>query len=303
MQCHHGRHALINDESESTMRCALSDQTLEGFLHEDAPYGDLTTHNLGLGALPGRVTLAARAPMTVCGTEEAARLFALCGAVPHVMSASGQHVQAGTELLSAHGSATSLLLAWKVAQTLMELSSGISSEVARIVTALQAAGLRIPLACTRKTFPGTRPLAVKAVLAGGGVMHRLGLSDSLLLFPEHRLFVDHSLDDMVGRLRKLQPEKRLVVEVTDLQEALAMAAAGAEVLQLERFSPDAVRQCKAALHSSHLHPMVAVAGGVNADNAVSYGLAGADILVSSAPYHAPPRDVEVRFSRDPLKLS
>jgi molybdenum transport protein len=241
--------------------------------------------------------------MTVCGTEEAARLFALCGTVPHVMSASGQHVQAGTELLSAHGPATSLLLAWKVAQTLMELSSGISSEVARIVTALQAAGLRIPLACTRKTFPGTRPLAVKAVLAGGGVMHRLGLSDSLLLFPEHRLFVDHSLDDMVGRLRKLQPEKRLVVEVTDLQEALAMAAAGAEVLQLERFSPDAVRQCKAALHSSHLHPMVAVAGGVNADNAVSYGLAGADILVSSAPYHAPPRDVEVRFSRDPLKLS
>lgn len=280
------------------MRCALPDQTLEDFLREDAPYGDLTTHGLGLGDAPGQMTLAARGPMTVCGTEEAGRLLTLCGATPHVLTASGQHVQAGTELVSAHGPATALLLAWKVAQTLIEVSSGMASEVARIVTALQIAGFKIPLACTRKTFPGTRPMAVKAVLAGGGIMHRLGLSESLLLFPEHRLFIDASLDDMVGRLRKQQPEKRLVVEVTTMEEALALAQSGADVLQLDRFSPEAVRKCKAALHGSHLHPAIAVSGGVNVDNAVAYAYAGADILVSSAPYHAPPRDVEVRFSRD-----
>ena len=193
---------------------------------------------------------------------------------------------------------SALLLAWKVAQTMMELASGIASEVARIVTELRAAGHQLPLACTRKTFPGTRSLMVKAVLSGGGVMHRLGLSDSLLLFPEHRIFVDADMDDMVGRLRRAQPEKRLVVEVTTLEEALTLAASGAEVLQLERFSPDAVRQCKTTLHASHLHPLLAVAGGVNASNAVAYAEAGADILVSSAPYHAQPKDVEVRFSRD-----
>jgi molybdenum transport protein len=280
------------------MPYVLSDEQLQTLLREDAPYGDLTTHNLGLHGVQGHVTLAARGPMAVCGTEEALRLFQLCGATAHLITPSGQHVQAGTELINAHGPATGLLLAWKVAQTLIEASSGIASEVARIVTALQVAGLRIPLACTRKSFPGTRALAVKAVLSGGGIMHRLGLSDSLLLFPEHRLFVDGSLDDMVGRLRKLQPEKRLVVEVTSLQEALALAESGAEVLQLERFTVEAVRQCKAALHAVRLHPTLAVAGGVHADNAVAYGHAGADILVSSSPYHAPPRDVEVRFSRD-----
>jgi len=139
---------------------------------------------------------------------------------------------------------------------------------------------------------------VKAVHCGGGVMHRMGLSESLLLFPEHRLFVDASVDDTVGKLRKQQPEKRLVAEVTTLTEALTLATAGADVLQLERFTPDAVRQCKLALHTSHLHPALAVAGGVNASNAVAYADAGADILVSSAPYSAPPRDVEVRFSRN-----
>lgn len=277
---------------------ALSDGALQELIHEDAPYGDLTTTGLGLGEMSGRVVMAARQPMTVCGTEEAARLFELYGATATLLAPSGKHVLGGAELISAHGRAATLLLVWKVAQTLMEYASGISSEVARMVTELRAAGHAQPVACTRKTFPGTRALSVKAVLSGGGIMHRMGLSETMLLFPEHRLFLDVSTDDMVGRLRKYQPEKRLVVEVGSMQEALAMATSGADVLQLERFTPEAVRQCKVALHTSHLHPTLAVAGGVNASNAVAYAEAGADILVSSAPYHAPPRDVEVRFSRD-----
>lgn len=277
---------------------ALSDDALRELIQEDAPYGDLTTMGLGMGDLPGRVVMAARQPMTVCAAEEAARLFELCGAAATVITPSGRHVLGGAELISAHGQASTLLLAWKQAQTLMERASGIASEVARMVTELRAAGHAQPVACTRKTFPGTRALSVKAVLSGGGIMHRMGLSETMLLFPAHRVFLDVSTDDMVGRLRKYQPEKRLVVEVGSMQEALAMATSGADVLQLARFTPEAVRQCKVALHASRLHPTLAVAGGVNASNAVAYADAGADILVSSAPYHAPPRDVEVRFSRD-----
>lgn len=276
---------------------ALSDAALQELLLEDAPYGDLTTTGLGLGDQPGTLVMAARQPMTACGCEEAARLFELHGASATVITPSGRHVLGGAELITAQGRASTLLLVWKVAQTLMEYASGIASEVARIVTELRAAGHGQTLACTRKTFPGTRALAVKAVHCGGGVMHRMGLSETLLLYPEHRVFLDTRIDDMVGRLRKHQPEKRLVVEVGSMQEVLAMAEAGADVLQLERFTPEAVRQCKLALHTSHLHPALAVAGGVTAANAVAYAEAGADILVSSAPYHAPPRDVEVRFSR------
>ena len=277
---------------------ALSDDALQKLLQEDAPYGDLTTMGLGMGEMTGSVVMAARQPMTVCGVGEGVRLFELCGASATVIARSGQHVLGGAELITAKGRASTLLLAWKVAQTLMECASGIASEVARMVTELRAAGHAQPVACTRKTFPGTRALSVKAVLSGGGIMHRMGLSETMLLFPEHRVFLDVSTDDMVGRLRKYQPEKRLVVEVGSMQEALAMATSGADVLQLERFTPEAVRQCKVALHASRLHPALAVAGGVNAGNAVGYADAGADILVTSAPYHAPPRDVEVRFSRD-----
>ncbi|HEX5371095.1 MAG TPA: ModD protein, partial [Aquabacterium sp.] len=131
---------------------ALSDDALQDLIQEDAPYGDLTTTGLGMGDMPGRVVMAARQPMTVCGTEEAARLFELYGATATVIAPSGKHVLGGAELISAHGRASTLLLVWKVAQTLMEYASGISSEVARIVTELRAAGHAQPLACTRKTF-------------------------------------------------------------------------------------------------------------------------------------------------------
>jgi len=280
------------------MFSALTDDELARLLREDVPHGDLTTQGLNLGDMPGCLTMAARQPMVVCGSEEAQRLFTLMGAHVQLHAPSGSHVLAGASILSVQGRADTLLMVWKVAQTLIEATSGIASEVARIVTGLRAAGHLQPLACTRKSFPGTRALAAKAVVSGGGIMHRLGLSESLLLFPEHRLFTDAHPDDVVGRLRRAQPEKKLVAEVTDLEEALTLARAGAEVLQLERFTPEAVRQCKLTLHAVHLHPTLAVAGGVNANNAVAYAQAGADLLVSSAPYHAAPRDVEVRFSRE-----
>lgn len=279
------------------MTRALADDELSRLLREDAPYGDLTTQSLALDAHVGHVVFAARRPMTVCGVEEAARLFELCGAQARLLAHSGQHVMADTELLHAQGPAPALLLAWKVAQTLTEYASGIASDVARLVTVLRSAGYTQPVACTRKSFPGTRAIAAKAVRSGGGVMHRLGLSESLLLFPEHRIFLDGTLDQAVSHLRASQPEKKLVAEVGDLASALTLAAAGVDVLQLERFSPDAVRQCKAALHADRLHPVIAVAGGVNAGNALSYAAAGADVLVMSAPFHATPADVAVSFSR------
>lgn len=279
------------------MPAMLHDVALQALLREEAPYGDLSTDSLGVGDVPGRVVFAARQPMTVCGSEEAVRLFQLCGAEAHLLTPSGRHVRAGTELLTAHGAASALLLAWKVAQPLVACGSGVASEVARIVTVLRAAGCAQPLACAGPAWPGTRGLLAKAVHAGGGIMHRLGLSESVQLCPEHRLFTDHSLDDTVGRLRKLQPGRRVVAECAAMEEALALAVAGADVLLLERFTPEAVRACRVALHTSHLHPTLAVAG-VHGDNAVAYAEAGADVLLSSTPCHAPPCDVEVRFSRD-----
>jgi len=276
----------------------LSDDELRRWLLEDAPHGDLTTRSLGVQAAPARLSFTARRDMRVALIEEAARLFELCGAQAAVRVPSGSDAAAGTVLLHAHGRAGALLLAWKVAQTGVEVASGMATEAARIIGLLRTEGLMQPLACTRKTLPGSRALARRAVTAGGAVMHRLGLSESLLVFPEHRLYLPADQQaQRLAALRQAQPEKRLVVEVGDAAEALAMARAGAEVLQLERFTPAQLTALRETLQAAGLQPLLAPAGGVTAANAVAYAHAGADFLVSSAPYHAPPADVQVVFAQ------
>ena len=153
------------------------------------------------------------------------------------------------------------------------------------------------MACTRKNVPGTKALSVKAIKAGGGIMHRLGLSETLLVFAEHRLFLNDTPAATLAQLRRAQPEKKIIVEVADPEEAQRWADAGADVLQLEKFTPEAVAACRQALDLSpgSVRPLLAAAGGIRADNAAAYVAAGADLLVTSAPYTAPPKDVQVTF--------
>ncbi len=272
---------------------ALNDTDLYRLLEDDILGGDLTTDTLGMGGQAARLEFRARHAMTVCASEEALRLFELAGARAQLTRRSGASASAGDLILEAQGTAADLHRAWKTAQTLMEWASGIATGTAAIVAA--AGGVAV--ACTRKNVPGTKVMSIKAVRAGGGIMHRLGLSETLLVFPEHRLFLAESPAQTIGCLRSAQPEKKIIVEVGHLENAQRWADAGADVLQLEKFTPEAVTACRRALelNSATGRPLLAAAGGVRADNAAAYVAAGADLLVTSAPYTAPPRDVQVTF--------
>ncbi|MBK1715851.1 ModD protein [Rubrivivax gelatinosus] len=274
----------------------LPDPLLLALLHDDVPCGDLTTQALGLAdAAPARLEFRARQAMTVCAVEEAERLFVLAGASARRFVASGRSVAAGERLLAAQGPVPALHTAWKTAQTLVEWASGLATATAALVAAAQHDGRRVPVACTRKTVPGTKWLSAKAVRAGGATLHRLGLSETLLVFPEHRLYLREAPAATVARLHAAEPEKKLVVEVCSGDDAAVWAEAGADVLQLEKFSPEQVAACREGLAALARRPLLAVAGGVRADNAAAYAAAGADLLVSSAPYTAPPCDVRVEF--------
>jgi len=242
--------------------------------------------------------ITARHAMVACATEEAGRLLTRLGAQVELVTRSGKVAEPGTSLLTAHGPAASLHAGWKAAQTLMEWASGIATGVRAIVDAARTQRPDIVVACTRKAVPLTRGLSIKAVHAGGGVMHRTGLADTILLFAEHRAFLG-DLDEVsiIARLRAAAPERRLAVEVSGFDTALAYAQAGAEILQLEKFSPESVAQVVAALAALPCRALIVAAGGVNATNAAAYATAGADVLATSAPYMAPPRDVQVTLCK------
>jgi len=277
------------------MSC-LSLAEIDRLIAEDVPYGDLTTQVLAIGSRRGRISMAARSESMLCGSEEAALIFERLGASASVLVASGTAVAAGTEVVHVRGSAQALFEGWKAAQTLIEWSSGLASAVAQLVSAARNVAPRIVVACTRKPVPFSRRLSVKAVRAGGGCMHRLGLSETVLIFPEHRLFDAQDLPAMIQRVRRQAPERSIVVEVTSVEEALAVAA-HADVVQLEKFSVEQTAHVAAQVRRREdRRPIIAAAGGINAANAARYAAAGADVLVSSWPYQAPPRDVQITFA-------
>ena len=270
----------------------LPDPELEALLADDCPSGDATTYALGIGGQAGRMVFRARTEMALCGVEEALRMGQLRGLRPVGPSrASGERLPAGSVILTLEGEASALHAVWKTAQTLIEYLSGIATCTADIVAAARRTNPEIGIACTRKNFPGTKRAAIKAVLCGGASAHRLSLSETLLVFAEHRAFLGNEAPvTTVQRLRRLWPERAVVVEVSDEAEALCWQQAGADILQLEKLPPAAVDRIRHAIPAGS-RTRIAAAGGINTASAESYARAGADILVTSAPYFAPPRDV------------
>jgi len=275
---------------------SLPPSFLDRLLAEDVPNGDLTTLALGIGGMSGVMEFRVRGDMVVAGIEIAADMIKRVGADASILIPGGSKAKAGTLLLAAKGPAAALHHSWKVAQTLTEILSGIATATRALVDAVEAVDANVRVACTRKTVPGVRQLSMIAIRAGGAVPHRLGLSETILVFAEHRVFLPGvTLKEMVARLRREAPEKKLAIEVTTATEARDAIEAGFDIIQLEKMTPDEVASVE---HGAGAGVLLAAAGGVTPENAGDYVRAGAGLIVSSWPYTAKPADVAVTIKAD-----
>jgi molybdenum transport protein len=275
--------------------CCLSDEELDRLLREDCPYGDLTTDLLEIGEAPGRMVFTTRHKTVVCCTEEAGRLLERLGCTVDTVEASGTSLDAGRPFLVVEGRA--LHAGWKTALNLLEYASGIATRTHGIIGEARAGNPDVEVVSTRKVFPGTKAVAVKAVCAGGGLPHRLGLSESVLVFAQHTVFLGgaRGLLDRLDGVRQRVKEKKVTVEVTDLDEALAAAAAGAEIIQVDKMKSEELRELVRALREAAPRVMIAAAGGVSEANACEYAATGVDLIVTSSMYWGRPADIAAKM--------
>src|SRR5262245_55033493 len=117
----------------------IHDDELSRILLDDCPFSDPTTEGLGIAGVAARATLTARHDMIVCGVEEAARMFELAGATARRATQSGASAAAGTLLLEASGTGGALHRTYKMAQTLIEILSGIATATRAVVDAARGA--------------------------------------------------------------------------------------------------------------------------------------------------------------------
>ncbi len=271
----------------------LSDVEIAHLIHEDVPYFDLTTTILGIGAQPGRITFATRHDTVICGTEEAARVLEQCGARMDHLIASGTFLPPREVFLEATGTAHALHRAWKVAVNLLEYTSGIATRTHAMVVAARQANSAAAVVTTRKMFPGTRALAIKAVQSGGALPHRLGLSETVLVFAQHCAFTA-GLTGLVQHLataRQTCREKRVGVEVETIEDALLVAQAGADHIQFDKLPAAELAAAVTAVRQVAPHIVLAAAGGITLDTVATYAATGVDLLVTTAPYFGKPADI------------
>jgi molybdenum transport protein len=271
----------------------ISDETIDRFIKEDVPYIDLTTLVLEIGNQKGKIKFFTREDAVLCGTEEVTRIFNKLNINVTKSCASGSLIKKNKIFLEGEGSAESLHIAWKISQNILDYSSGIATKTKKLVDKITAINPNISVITTRKNIPGTKELAIKAVIAGGGFPHRLGLSETILIFKQHLNFLG-GIDGLTEILRKVKCktcEKKVIVEVEDLEDAIRLCKSGVDGLQFDKIPCDTLKKNVAIIRD--INPSIAIlaAGGINESNIEDYAKTGIDAIVTTSVYYAKPIDI------------
>lgn len=277
----------------------FSDDELDHLIREDVPFLDLTTHVTGIGATKGSIRYITREPTVICCTEEALRIFQKLGLFTLSLSPSGSVVPAGTVVMEAQGSAQAIHAAWRVALNLLEYASGIATRTHKMVERVQQVAPHVSVVTTRKSTPWAKKMTLKAILSGGALPHRLGLSETVLVFDEHiRFMADFdTFLSQVSTLKARLGEKMVVAEAHTHDTALKLAQAGVDMVQLDKLDIEETRRVTAAIKTACPQVKVAIAGGIHLDNAAAYAATGVDMLATSSLYFGKPADIKADIQK------
>lgn len=277
----------------------ISDETIDHWIKEDVPYLDLTTLTLGIGGQKGKISFTAREYTVLSGIEEVLRIFAKLGVTPIQSLPSGSVVNKGDVFIEAEGLASSLHMAWKLSMNILEYSSGIATRTRSMVDKAKSVNPQLTVLATRKSFPGTKELSIKAILAGGAFPHRLGLSETILIFKQHMAFLG-DINDLAQVIKVTKTdacEKKIIVEVETLEDAKLLIESGVSGLQFDKIPAKDLKIMVDQIRRLNSNVILLGAGGVNEGNIEEYARTGIDAIVTTAMYFGKPSDIGVTIKK------
>ena len=199
-----------------------------------------------------------------------------------ILVAEGSEVAAGDIVLRAHGNTRKILTAERTCLNLLGRLSGIATLTHKWVNAVS--GTKTQIRDTRKTTPLLRGLEKFAVRTGGGVNHRMSLSDAALIKDNHVLAAGGVLSAFRA-IKKSNPDISLEVEVDSLDQLKEMVEAGAELILLDNMAPE---DCKRAVEIVAGRCKLEASGGLTLEKARAYAETGVDYLAVGALTHSAP---------------
>jgi nicotinate-nucleotide pyrophosphorylase (carboxylating) len=263
------------------------EELIERALAEDVGPGDATTEATVDAGARARATITQKAPGVISGLDVAEAVFRRLDpdATVERLGPEGQWRKAGAPVLRVEGSARALLTAERTALNFLGRLSGVATATARVVRAVDDAGGRAKILDTRKTTPGLRRLEKQAVADGGGVNHRTGLYDAILI-KENHIAAAGGVAEAVRRAQEARPELPVAVEVRDPKEIDEALRAGAPRLLLDNMSPDEIR---AAVQQVAGRAELEASGGIDPETVLVYAtIEGLHYVSMGALTHSAP---------------
>src|SRR6478752_2258026 len=263
------------------------EELVAGALAEDVGAGDITSEATVPEEARARARLVQKQPGVVFGLAVVAEAMRQCGVqdVDNLVVEGQWREDVPADVLVASGSARSLLAAERTALNFLGHLSGVATLTARYAEAVVGTGATI--LDTRKTTPSLRWLEKAAVAAGGGLNHRMGLYDAILI-KENHVALAGGLAKAVHAARTAQPELAVEIEVRNLDEAAYALGTGADRLLLDNMTPDEMRAAVALRDETAGEREVALeaSGGVTLDNVREIAETGVEFISIGALTHS-----------------
>ncbi|RNC69614.1 MAG: carboxylating nicotinate-nucleotide diphosphorylase [Desulfuromonadales bacterium] len=259
------------------------DRIIENALMEDIHTGDITTLAVVPERRAARARLVAKESMVLAGIDVAARVFTFLDSSVCVTAryADGARLSAGDIIAEMAGDSASLLQGERVALNLLQRMCGTATLTAKYVEAVT--GTKARIVDTRKTTPGLRVLEKYAVRVGGGINHRTGLYDGVLI-KENHIAAAGGITEAISRARCYIPHTMKVeVETETLAEVAEALSAGADIIMLDNMDLASMREAVALIGGKAL---VEASGGVNLETVQGIAGTGVDIISVGALTHS-----------------
>jgi nicotinate-nucleotide pyrophosphorylase (carboxylating) len=272
------------DPQRFPLRRAQLESVVRAALKEDHAFDDITTIATVASNRRARGMIVARAAGIIAGTPLALAAFRMLDpkVVVRVDVTDGGAVEPGTPIMFISGHARSLLSSERVALNFMQRLSGIATLTSRYVA--KVAGTRARIFDTRKTTPGWRLLEKYAVRCGGGMNHRLDLSDAILIKDNHLAALDGNIALALKRVRRLAPEgARIEIECERVEQVRAALDAGADVVLLDNMTPEELSEC---VELAQGRALTEASGGINLPTVRRVAETGVDWISIGALTHS-----------------
>ncbi len=275
-------------------------EDIRQMMEEDLKYGDVTSESLVDEDTEARAEVIAGESGFVAGIPEISLVFDELDVNVDLKVEDGDEIAPGEVLLEVEGRARGILAAERVALNLLSRMSGIATATEEMFEEARRANEDVQIAATRKTAPLLRRFDKRAVKVVGGEPHRYHLGDFVLIKDNHLKFVG-SVSKAVELAKEADLSDTVEVEVTEKDEAVAAAEAGADIVMLDNFDSDEAAEAVDLLEEKGLRDQIELeaSGGIDPSNVEEYAASGVDVISSSyMTMQAPALDIKLEVSEE-----